>query len=138
MNKGGIIIRLIDVAMIILFGFIAISDIKVQAQIKLPSKDEDPQEQKKEDTEPALIYVKIGMTDQVEVTDDQTMSEFMPISALEPFLVELKKDFDDQRVQMVVLLEPDEDSIMQHTIDVLDICERHGIPKNINYESLQF
>jgi biopolymer transport protein ExbD len=138
MNNGGLIIRLIDVAMIILFGFIAISDIKVQAQIKLPSKDEDPQEQKKDEKEPTLIFVKIGMTDQVEITDDATLFEFRPISGLEPFLVELKESYNAQQTQMVVLLEPDEDSIMQHTIDVLDICERQGIPKNINYESLQF
>ena len=36
MSKGGLIIRLIDVVLILLLGFIGISDFTVKTQIKLP------------------------------------------------------------------------------------------------------
>ena len=137
MNKGGLLIRLIDVAMIILFGFIAISDIKVRAQIKLPSEQKN-EEERRDDTEPALIFVRIGLDNRVELSDAGDIRETLLISQLESRLVELVGVFNTRGVEMVALIEPHEDSIMQHTIDVLDICERHNIAKNINYESLQF
>jgi biopolymer transport protein ExbD len=137
LNKGGLLIRLIDVAMIILFGFIAISDIKVRAQIKLPS-DQKTEEDRRDEQEPVLMFVRIGLDNQVEISDEGDIGETLPISQLESRLVELGGTFGSQGIEMVVLIEPHEDSIMQHTIDVLDICERHNIAKNINYESLQF
>lgn len=138
MTKGGILIRLIDVAMIILFGFIAISDIKVRAQIKLPSdkQDETVEEKKKE---PALIFVKIDPENRMNVEQDETLLFTAgKISQLETYLTGLVDSFKTQHRDMVVLVEPDENSVIQQTIDVLDVCERHGIPKNINYESMQF
>ena len=137
MNKGGILIRLIDVAMIILFGFIAISDIKVRAQIKLPSEKND-QEEQVEREDPVLIFVRIGLGDRVELTDDHTLRESLTIDQLEGRLLQLRQGYGAQGVEMVVLIEPHEDSIIQHTVDVLDMCERENIAKNINYESMQF
>jgi biopolymer transport protein ExbD len=136
LNKGGLLIRLIDVAMIILFGFIAISDIKVRAQIKLPS--DKIEQESTEQAEPALIFVRIGLNNLVTVTDNDELEEQLPIDRLEERLLQLRSDFNASGREIVVLIEPHEDSIMQHTIDVLDICERHTIPKNINYESMQF
>ena len=136
MNKGGLLIRLIDVAMIILFGFIAISDIKVRAQIKLPSDKMEEQPENKQ--EPTLLFVKINPDNQVELTDYAAVDEILMVDQLEERLLGLRAGFESFGLDMVVLIEPHEDSIMQHTIDVLDICERHNIAKNINYESMQF
>jgi biopolymer transport protein ExbD len=137
LNKGGLLIRLIDVAMIILFGFIAISDIKVRAQIKLPSEKTE-QEEQQDYQEPALLFVRIGLDNQVELTDEAAFSETVLINRLESRLLEKRREFSARDIDMVVLIEPHEDSIMQHTIDVLDICQRHDIAKNINYKSMQF
>lgn len=137
MTKGGIIIRLIDVAMIILFGFIAISDIKVRAQIKLPAQDaeQDLQEQKK----PELILVKIDLLNGYVVENgEQVIAVTTDLDQLENRLLELSRQHKAAGSEMVVLVEPDEDSMIQHTVNVLDICERHNIAKNINYQSLQF
>ena len=131
MNKGGLLIRLIDVAMIILFGFIAISDIKVRAQIKLPS-DKVEQEQQDNEQEPALLFVRIDLDSQVNLTDNNSIDEILMVDQLENRLLELRSGFKSAGQDMVVLVEPHEDSIIQHTIDVLDICERHNIAKNIN------
>ena len=138
MNKGGLIIRLIDVAMIILFGFIAISDIKVRAQIKLPS-DEPQKEQQKQQKDPVLIFVKIDLDRGFVVERDEEMlfatSDKVELESNLANLVNYNKTVGQETV---VLISPDEDSPIQLTVDVLDICERNQIPKNINYESLQF
>lgn len=137
MGKSGLIIRLIDVAMIILFGFIAISDIKVRAQIKLPSQDEEQQPEPGQ--RPVLLFVEIGLDKIVRITqDDQILIETTDLQQLETALVQTVEGIRTEGRKAVVLIDPDEDSPIQFTVDVLDMCERHSIPKNINYESMQF
>ncbi|MFQ5709395.1 MAG: ExbD/TolR family protein [bacterium] len=131
MTKGGIIIRLIDVAMIILFGFIVISDIKVRAQIKLPS---DEQQSETKITEQKLILVQVGLEgDYVIKENEDVVAETSDLHVLEEKLAKLFHDYRSAGTDMIVLIEPDQDSIIQRTIDVLDICERNQIPKNIKY-----
>ena len=137
MNKGGIIIRLIDIAMIILFGFIAISDIKVSAQIKLPSQEEEPRNEKEE--QPAFVFVRVDPERGYIVEENEkTIAVTTETAALESVLIDLANQHRAGGGKMVVLIEPDGDSIIQQTVDVLDVCERNGIPMNINYESMQF
>ncbi len=137
MAKGGIIIRLIDVAMIILFGFIAISDIKVRAQIKLPAdRQEEPQQ---EQTEPAFIFVKIDAQDgYILEAGDEVKTVTQDARALEQSLVSLAAGYKQGGQQAIVLIEPDEASMIQYTVDALDMCERNNLARNINYESMQF
>lgn len=130
MTKGGIIIRLIDVAMIILFGFIVISDIKVRAQIKLPS-DEQPSEAR--EIERKLIFVEISSQEALRVKEGDNVTEVTDIEALEKRLVQLHHQYESEGIEMVVIIDPDQDSIIQMTVEVLDICERNQIAKNIKY-----
>jgi len=133
MSRGGLIIRLIDVALIILFGFIAISDIKLKAQIKLPTGAPT--------SEPAaerhLVTVRIGPNGQFTLVDGEKQQAVPDLAALESTLRDRAKADLRQRREMVVLIEPDEDSMIQLTVSVMDICEKYGIPKNINYPSLE-
>lgn len=130
MTKGGIIIRLIDVALIILFGFIAISDLKVRAQIKLPSDKQESESKRKQE----LIFVEIGLDDAFIIKKEETiLAQTTALEELERSLIRLYKDYKSKGSEVVVLIKPHKDSIIQRTVDVLDICERHQIPKNINY-----
>ena|SRR3990172_2129322 len=137
MNKGGLIIRLIDVAMIILFGFIAISDITVKAQIKLPSEQTDQSQTNQK--EPRLIFVKIDLERGYVLAEGYTeILSTTDIVQLENNLIQLLDQSRAEGREMVVLIEPDENSMIQKTVDVMDVCERNQISKNINYESMQF
>jgi biopolymer transport protein ExbD len=134
MTKGGLIIRLIDVAMIILFGFIAISDLKVRAQIKLPSPEEEPQPENQRD--PILLFVRIGANGDVTILENETiLSAPNDVQEIENLLTSRFEQLVEQGYEMIVLIEPDGDSPIQQTVDVLDICERHQIPKSLNYDS---
>jgi biopolymer transport protein ExbD len=130
MTKGGIIIRLIDVALIILFGFIAISDIKVRAQIKLPSDKQESESKTKQE----IIFVEIGLEGSFIIKKEETiLAQTADLEQLERNLIRLYEDYKSKGSEVVVLIKPHKDSIIQRTVDVLDICERHQIPKNINY-----
>ncbi len=138
MGKGGLIIRLIDVAMIILFGFIAISDIKVRAQIRLPSSEQEEQEPEEQD-EPVVLLVRISNERGylIEIGDEAPVP-VVEVGLLEQEIVRRVEQYRADGREIVVLVEPEEESIIQRTVDVLDICERNNIAKNINYESMQF
>lgn len=130
MSKGGILIRLIDVAMIILFGFIAISDIKVRAQIKLPTQEQETIQE----NQPELYFVKISPDGLFTVEhQEKVLGEFRQIKGLENFLLTLFEKTNDPQTERVVIVAPHPDSMIQWTVDVLDICERHGLAKSIAY-----
>jgi biopolymer transport protein ExbD len=136
MSQTGLLIRLIDVGLIILMGFIMISDITVKAQIKLPSSDPQAEEERPQ----TIILVNIDRRGTFSVTipdRKERISGLADTRALEEALLSLRERFAKEGQDIVVLVEPDEDSIIQRTVDVLDICQRHGILKNINYASLE-
>ena len=57
--------------------------------------------------------------------------------ALEECLVEVDRNLKREGRRAVILVQPSEASIVQRTVDVLDICDRHGILKNINVSELK-
>lgn len=139
MNNGGTIIRLVDVAMIILFGFIIISRLKM-TEIELPSTVKPPQTK----AEKHIIKVKI-FRDQKNNIDrfilfeqkGEEIGDYLSTDDLTPSLLEIYKNDRKKKIQLIVLIEPDRDSIIQHTVDLLDLCKKHKIPKNINYKSIE-
>ena len=92
MKRGGIIIRLIDVAMIILFGFIIISRLKL-SEIELPS------EAKPSSTETIshIVTVKISRdyTNQVDrfilIDDGNELGDFSALDELESMIINKNK-----------------------------------------------
>jgi len=136
MKKGGLIIRLIDVAMIILFGFIIISRLKM-SEIELPST----MKSSVTEIEKYIVRIKIykdtinRIDRYVLFENDTELRDFKTIDELERILVTKHNLYREKDIQLVVLIEPDRDSIIQYTVDVLDLCTKHSISKNINYES---
>jgi len=130
MNKGGLVIRLIDIALIILFGFIGISDINVRAEVKLPTPIKS--EFKKDAMLYATVRVKLENTYEIEFEDE--VQEVNSKEALEKALLDLKVDLEQKKQQLMVLIEPQDDTNVQSTIDLMDVCIQHNIPKNIAYD----
>ena len=134
MTKGGIIIRLIDVALILLLGFIAISDIRMRAQLKLPSSSSESETKKVQ----RLVFVIIDPDGIFSLKHNENLeTNLNSINALEKSLLQIRNNLEKENAEMVVLIEPDTNTIVQHTVDVLDLCEKHKILKNINYQSLE-
>ncbi len=138
MNQRGILIRLIDVGLIILLGFVSISDINVKAQIKLPSpKTENEPEQ---NTQLIVYYIIIHRDHRVSILDQKHhTTQWARISRkrLNKELPRLKTRLANKGKQLVVLIDPEPDATMQDLIDVLDICQRYKILKNIANSTLE-
>ncbi|MFQ5631272.1 MAG: ExbD/TolR family protein, partial [bacterium] len=127
LTRNGLIIRLIDIALIILFGFIAISDIKVNAQIKLPS----PVQSETTESQNLFVLVKINPDETFEVIESQLTEKIVSVDSLGMKLQNLKENYNNQKISLHVLIEPQPGSIIQGTIDVLDLCTKLNITKNI-------
>ena len=123
-------IRLIDVALLILLGFIAISRLKTE-YVALPSGSavEPPQEIPHEATlhihENSFNYVDKGRHWECTNTRD-----------LENLLITRNNHYLQKRAKLILTIEPHKSSIMQRLVDVLDICQRNNIEKKLNYAEL--
>ncbi len=135
MNKGGFIIRLIDITLIILFGFISISDIKVQGLIKLPQlvEGDDSQQQV------IPLVIKIGRDHHFEYIENRKARPADSIVELETFFQESIARYRQERGNILVFIKPDVDSSVQITVDVIDLCRKYNLTKNLafDYAALQ-
>jgi len=131
MKRSGIIIRLIDVSLIILLGFLTISDFQTKTPINLPeiSKEEIIISDIDDDSQIATVIVAKDKSFRLSVVDGDTV-DFKTKSDLEYALY----DFYINDTSLVVLIIPDDSTDVQSTINVIDICEKYNIPKNLTFQ----
>lgn len=130
MNKNRLMIRLIDVALIILLGFIAISRLKTE-YVDLPSGGENPPEMER--TQDAALYI---YKNYFILEDQGQKNRVSAIDDLEDTLASKNNLYQSQNVKLVVSIHPQKASIVQNLVDVLDICQRNQIEKNLDYDSI--
>jgi len=134
MLRGGTIIRLIDVVLIILLGFLGITDFEVKSQIKLPSSADSGQKEIKQQ----FIFLDIKSDNRFEIINGQnTIKQVEGIEALENLLVQLNNYYLQDYKQMILVIEPNLETMIQTTVNVMDICEKHQILKNLSYSEVE-
>lgn len=138
MKKRGLLLRFIDVGLILLIAFIAISEIEIVSEIPMPGTDEqaEPQEERAQ----TLVVVQVKedssyILGRAESRED--MLSLPTINTLETQLISLRDEERAAGNDIVVIIEADNLSQIQWTVDVLDLCDQYGIPKNINSGSLR-
>ena len=129
------IIRLIDIVLIVLFGFIVISDIDIKGAIPLPRQGEAanlPPQRK------VAVYVEIDGDGRFHVfLQNGIVIKRNEIAGLESLLIEMKQRIlERDAADMAVIIRPHEMSPIQSTVDVLDLCSRNQFPKNIARKSM--
>ncbi|WP_423824978.1 ExbD/TolR family protein [Salinibacter ruber] len=138
MQNTGFLVRFIDIGLIILFGFIWVSDISTFSHIDMSGDDQQKQSEQTEEI--VILRVSVGQRGVYSVVNRKTgeveCSE-VEKSELERCLGRANEESSQRGRRAVVLIEPSEESAVQHTVNVLDICQRLGIPKNINKAPLQ-
>ena len=158
MGGGGLIIRLIDVVMIILLGFLAISDFGIKAQIKLDSSSSEAQQ-----NQTTMYFVMVSPSGGFIVTNSinkenimfagteqelNEQNEFAPaerlrassaesrnpnLTKLEVFLLKRFSENTQNQINTLVVIKSHPETKIQYAIDVLDICEKNEIPRTISY-----
>jgi biopolymer transport protein ExbD len=138
MNDAGFLIRFIDIGLIILFGFIWVSDITTFTHIDMSGDEQEQQTQKNERL--AILEVQVKRGGLFAVTNQESGAiecENVRRDELQSCLSRADRELAQGNKRAVVLISPSEASAVQHTVDVLDVCQRLGIPKNINKDPLQ-
>lgn len=121
-------IRLIDVALIILLGFVAISRLRTE-YVALPSAGSS--KPLRQTPHEARLHV---YRDFFKLEDRGRHWKCKTLPELENLLVGRKNQYTKMRTNLIVTIEPHKSSIMQKLVDVLDICQRNKIEKNLKYE----
>ncbi|NQT26908.1 biopolymer transporter ExbD [candidate division KSB1 bacterium] len=132
------IVRLIDIVLIVLFGFMSISVIDINATLPLPAKINKIPEKKK--LPPEVIEIEIDQSNHFKIglfKIKNKRESYNTISNLELSVKKIREQIKRRDSKdIVILVSPHENSTVQTTVDVLDLCDRNDIPKNINKRSL--
>ncbi len=137
MRKNTFLIRFIDIGLILLFGFIVISDITIRSQIELPGSDPGEPQQ---DRQPHVVAIQIMGEDGFRLYDPANeilLASYDAIDLLESGLRSYRSQIRAEGKTLLALIELDDATRMQTFIDIMDLCDRLGIPKNVNEETLR-
>jgi len=137
MTSGGLIIRLIDVVLIILLGFLNISDFILKAQIKLDSGNT---QETRADYKSRIFFVRVLPDASFDVEEYGTETRLLfsnedgtSLVELEKLLIKAQTESEEKNTEMIVVISSDGETKIQYTIDVLDLCEKNKIPRSISY-----
>lgn len=130
MGNPSMIIRYIDIALTVLFGFIAISDVEQKTQVKLPSNVSAVSTPTQINTVSLIVLPGPMYTLLEDATEITSNAE---LEAVERELLNVRQKYLDRNQDIIVLIQPDPNSPVQLTVNVLDVCERNQIQRNINY-----
>lgn len=150
-KTGGLIVRLIDLSLLMLLGFLQTSDIVHKSQIKLPgpsARSKQIQDDQKKIL-PVDVHVMWGDTTMAEI-DPLTERSLIKLGQLYSYYVVFEsdkvfriRDLDklEQHLlitqasydSIVVIVNPHPNSIVQGTINLIDICRRHNFNRKFQY-----
>ncbi|MDZ7765861.1 MAG: biopolymer transporter ExbD [Melioribacteraceae bacterium] len=124
MGRGSYLLRFVDVVLILLFGFIVISDIDEDSQIVLPSSSET------ERFEPgAEIILFIGITSDGEYIDERENIILKNENQLRNYISKHKNKFGELAK---VRIRANYDSQAQYAITAAQICDDIQVKKAID------
>ena len=128
---GGIVIRLIDVVLILLFGFIAVSEVSENTQIHLPESTQIPLSNP--DKEEILI-VSISKDGDYWVEEETVRIE--DLAALRTYILTkyLKYVQEDEETLMRVRIRSDRDAPAKYTLNLAALCDDLNIVKGIDVQ----
>lgn len=160
MASRGFLIRFIDIGLIVLFGFLMISDIEATSRVELAggaaSVDESLADQPEDR---AYLIVEItpdgafrvtdmgrgsededeagGVSPETAGQDETAEATTLVVDDVESLAEVLSAGRSDHRaadLQTVVLIQPHLSSVVQHTVDVMDVCDRLSLPKSLRMD----
>lgn len=149
-KSGSLIIRLIDVVLLLLLGFLLISDIIHKNQIKLPGPAGTS---KRQDQERKILNIHINIVDEdTTITGIDPDNEFSLIKLAQLYCYYLVQE-DDKTYHIrdleklekhlllaqaandsiSVIINPRPNSIVQGTINLIDVCRKYGFKRQFQY-----
>jgi biopolymer transport protein ExbD len=129
LTGGSLMLRLIDVALNILMAFIAVSRLKTD-HIELPSGADlnQPVQHVREMT------VRV-LHDAFEIEEKKRTISLATLPELEAALANFQTESQHRGEMLALNISIQRATMIQKLVDVLDVCERYKIQKNLNYDS---
>lgn len=127
MSQGGIVIRLIDVVLILLFGFISISEISSKSLIHLPKSEQ--MAYSLPDREDLLI---IGITPEGKFLVEDETEMITDFNALKYYIVLKNEENLKNNVETRIRIRSNWNTPIKYTIAVANVCDMLHIPKGMD------
>ena len=127
--QGGIVLRLIDVVLILLFGFIAVSEVSQRTTISLPESTQVPLSNP--DKEEIII---IGINKTGEYLVDEESRKIDDILILEAYVREKQLEYQEFEAEIRIRIRSDRDAPAKYTMGLANLCDQLNIPKSIDVQ----
>ena len=138
MASRGFLIRFIDIGLIVLFGFLMISDIDVSSRVELADAREAAEEPADDEpTQRGFVLVEVGSDGAYRVSDPRLADDVVRADDPDALAAELRRRDAlnaEAELETIVLLQPHPASLVQETVDAMDVCDRLGLPKSLRMD----
>lgn len=138
MASRGFLIRFIDIGLIVLFGFLMISDIDVSSRVELADAREAEEEPADDEpTQRGFVLVEVGADGAYRVSDPRLADDVVRVDDPDALAAELRRRAAlnvEAELETIVLLQPHPASLVQETVDAMDVCDRLGLPKSLRMD----
>ncbi len=131
MSQSGMLIRLIDVVLILLFGFISISELSEKSSIQLPVSSQTPPSPP--DVE-EVLFVAIAADGRYVLEQAQNRT-LMP-AELRRYLRAEKSRADRAGTKLRVRVRSNWNTPIKYTMYIADLCDELGIRKGIEVQRM--
>ena len=127
MSGGGLLVRLIDICMILLFGFICCSELAQQSKIVLPTTVELPPANPNAEV---IEFVSVLPNGEYLINNEKYHTSDPQV--LEEYLLRRKNELALSRYQMRVRVRPNHDTPIRFVMKAAEICDRLEVVKSVD------
>lgn len=139
MATRGFLIRFIDIGLIVLFGFLMISDIEASSRVELASAGGEEEEiVPDEPDDRSLVFVTVMPDGGFALSEPDSLAPPTGVvrgtEALAGALTARSARHEAAGSETVVVIQPDPDSPVQFTVDVMDVADRLTLTKSLRMD----
>lgn len=131
MSKGGIVVRLIDIVLNLLFGFMCISTMERKSPVKLPQSDLPVQSQIQKEQ---LLVISINQQEQFLIESENLI---LPnFDAVKNLILTRNESFKKLDRTMKVRIRSYWNLPIRYTMRIANFCRDENIPVGMDVESI--
>lgn len=131
MSKGGIVVRLIDIVLNLLFGFMCISTMERKSPVKLPQSDLPVQSQIQKEQ---LLVISINQQEQFLIeSENMILPNF---DAVKNLILTRNESFKKLDRTMKVRIRSYWNLPIRYTMRIANFCRDENIPVGMDVESI--
>ena len=125
MRNGRFLVRFVDVVLILLFGFISISQVQKRSVVTPPQSSETKKTPADDDVD---VFIAVTETGAFLVENETRSLETM--DALSGYIQQKKQQYGADRLK--IRIRSDDTAPIQYAIAIAEICDNEGVEKALD------